>query len=334
MAHDNRERRKRLERCCATWWPRPRYFAAGQRLKSSPRPRRRPSTRRSSTSSTTHSQDGLHHQVQRRPAGGNCKPSCGPTTSRGRPWRASTSGPSKRCGNTSISPARRTIRLCCTPLVERFAGRPWGWPDDETLILVARLLVHGRDPADPRRRADPARRRLRPDHRHAETAADHRHPPQSPRPREARGLPQARPGTLWRDGPERRRSPARLLEGPVRRHEGEPGHPPGRGRGQSYPGLAEITDAQALVTAILAPRDSVGLLRAAPRKQGRPRRPGLRLRRPQPLLFPPAAAVGSPRQGLSSGSPPTVRSWSKTPPSPPPSGGCGRSSTPRIPTRS
>ena len=28
-------------------------------------------------------------------------------------------------------------------LVERFAGRPWGWPDEETLSLVARLLVMG-----------------------------------------------------------------------------------------------------------------------------------------------------------------------------------------------
>ena len=28
-------------------------------------------------------------------------------------------------------------------LVERFGGRPWGWPDDEALILIARLLVLG-----------------------------------------------------------------------------------------------------------------------------------------------------------------------------------------------
>ena len=39
--------------------------------------------------------------------------------------------------------SQKSHQIVLFHLVERFAGRPWGWPDAETLSLVARLLVMG-----------------------------------------------------------------------------------------------------------------------------------------------------------------------------------------------
>lgn len=142
------------------------------------------------------------------------------------------------------------------PLVERFAGRPWGWPDDETLILVARLLVmgeiqliRGAEPipledvydqitATQKQRQITVIRRNRPDPEKLEAC---------------RKLGQQLFGEMGPSGEEALYDflKARFadMKASLATHRAV-------AEAKSYPGLAEITDAQALVTAILAPRDS------------------------------------------------------------------------------
>jgi hypothetical protein len=142
------------------------------------------------------------------------------------------------------------------PLVERFAGRPWGWPDDETLILVARLLVMGEIQLI--RSAEPipleeVYDQITATQKQRQITVVRRNRPDPEKLAACRKLGQELFGEMGPTGEEALHDflKARFadMKASLATHRAV-------AEARSYPGLNEITDAQSLVAAILAPRDS------------------------------------------------------------------------------
>ena len=143
LANDNSDRRKRLELMLSHLLGEATYFANGQRL-----------TIRSSSAQTA-LEEGLEYLVQ------NTTPKLVYITKYSEDpkrelqtilrandvGRALLDGLNERALDeirdfVDLS-ARSSHQIVLFNLVEKFGARPYGWPDDETLILIARLLVLG-----------------------------------------------------------------------------------------------------------------------------------------------------------------------------------------------
>jgi hypothetical protein len=143
LANDNTERRKRLELILSQLLGEATYFANGQRL-----------TIRSGSAQTA-LEESLEYLVQ------NTTPKLVYITKYSEDpkrelqailrandvGRALLDGLNERALDeirdfVDLS-ARSNHQMVLFNLVEKFGGRPYGWPDDETLIVIARLLVLG-----------------------------------------------------------------------------------------------------------------------------------------------------------------------------------------------
>jgi hypothetical protein len=143
LANDNTDRRRRLELTLSTLLAEATYFANGQRL-----------TIRSSSAQTA-LEESLEYLVQ------NTTPKLVYITKYSEDpkrelqtilrandvGRALLDGLNERALDeirdyVDLS-ARSNHQIVLFDLVEKFGARPYGWPDDETLILIARLLVLG-----------------------------------------------------------------------------------------------------------------------------------------------------------------------------------------------
>lgn len=143
LANDNTDRRKRLELTLSTLLAEATYFANGQRL-----------TIRSSSAQTA-LEEGLEYLVQ------NTTPkliyiskySDDPKRELQTILRANDVGRALLDGLNEKAldeirdyvdlSTRSNHQIVLFNLVEKFGARPYGWPDDETLILIGRLLVLG-----------------------------------------------------------------------------------------------------------------------------------------------------------------------------------------------
>ena len=136
-------------RCWARCSPRPNTYAAGQPLKLKATSAAGGPGRGAGVPRPEHvHQDGLPEAAEPGPRQGNpghpAQQRHRPADARLRNWRRATSRRSTTCATTSALLAAANQQIVLHDMIEkRYAIRPYGWPDEEVLILVARLLVLG-----------------------------------------------------------------------------------------------------------------------------------------------------------------------------------------------